>query len=236
MTARILFVHHSIGRQLIEQGGLRERLPGAELWDHDYNEIGLSDPGGRRTGHAFPVPADNTDPEGLVALLGALCSGTLAHVPEHDVLVVKSCFPNSDIRSDEDGARLRETYGALREAASALAQHVVLVSSPPLVVESSWPAAATRAADLATWLGATWPGPGLGYIDLFGALSHRVGPLRGTLRLDCRSRRPRDSHLSVRGARVGAAAVADGLGRHVPTREFSDTVDPWRRNNSTEDS
>lgn len=207
-----LFIHHSIGRQLLE-GGLRDRLAAGpqpvRLWDHDYNEIGLTDPDGRPVG-SFPVPDDDTDPPGLVRLVEALGSGRL-EVPEHDVLVLKSCFPNNAVGSDDEAARLRETYVALQAAARRLPAHVLLLSTPPLVRESTSTAQARRAADTAAWLRETWAGPGLGFADLFGALSYRGGPLRGTLRTAYRARRPRDSHLSPAGARAGAAFVAEAI-------------------------
>jgi hypothetical protein len=41
---RCLFIHHSVGRNLVSDGGLRAELAGVmpdlELWDHDYNRIG----------------------------------------------------------------------------------------------------------------------------------------------------------------------------------------------------
>jgi len=208
-----LFIHHSIGRQLIE-GGLRDALAsGPEptaLWDHDYNEIGLTDPAGRRTGTSFPVPSDDTDPLGLVTLLQSLVDGGL-DVPAHDLLVLKSCFPNNALDNDQDEARLREAYAEMRALASRLTAHVLLLSSPPLAVESTTTGQARRALSMAAWLAGTWPGPGLGFADLLGALSYRRGPLRGTLRTSYRARRPRDSHLSGAGARAGAAFVAGAI-------------------------
>lgn len=212
----VLFVHHSIGRQLLDAGGLRHRVPHLALWDHDYNEIGLSDPEGVRLGTSFPVPGDNTDPSGLVALLEALHAGRLRHVPPHEILVLKSCFPNSDV-SEADEPSLRQVYDALRERALDLPQRTMLVSSPPLVIESTSPAAARRAERLADWLGQTWSAPRLAFVDLFATLSHRRGPLRGTLKTTYRTGRPRDSHLNSAGARAGAAVIAAAL------RTFADS-------------
>lgn len=210
-----LFVHHSIGRQIIE-GGLRERLrlAGTDLWDHDYNEIGLTGPDGVPTGRSFPVPHDDTDPSGLVVLLRALTEGSLPDVPSHDLLILKSCFPNSAV-TDEGLPALQDTYLELRDLARALPQTVLLLSSPPLSAESTSRREAANAARVAAWLAETWPGEGLAFGDLFSALSHQRGPLRGTLRLDARARRPRDSHLSAAGARRGAALVADAVASSV---------------------
>jgi hypothetical protein len=208
-----LFVHHSIGRQIIEIGGLRATLGlmGIDLWDHDYNDIGLTDPAGRRAGRAFPVPRDDTDPPGLVALLEGLASGAW-DVPDHDVLAIKSCFPNNALATDEAMAAQRDHYEKLLAVASDLGRPVVLISSPPLAVEATSRAAASRATRQAGWLAERWRGAGLGYGPLFEELAYTAGPLRGRLHASHRIARPRDSHLSKAGARAGAAVVATAIG------------------------
>jgi hypothetical protein len=64
---RVMFLHHSCGANLIEQGGVRERLTdlGYEFYDHGYNEDGLVLSDGTSSGRNFDVPDDNTDPDGL---------------------------------------------------------------------------------------------------------------------------------------------------------------------------
>ena len=212
----VLFIHHSIGRQIIG-GGLRAELQsGSEslvLWDHDYNEIGLTDPAGNRVGRSFPIPDDDTDPRGLLTVLEGLAGAATWDVPEHDVLVAKSCFPNNSLRSDGQVAELRKTYEAMRSAALELPQTVLLLSSPPLVVESTGGTERRRAEEVARWLDTRWCGPGLAYGNLFAALSYRSGPFTGALRTAYRARRPRDSHLSAAGSRIGARFVAEAIRR-----------------------
>ena len=45
---RIIFLHHSCGQNLIEEGGVREGLTGLgyEFYDHGYNDEGLRDADG----------------------------------------------------------------------------------------------------------------------------------------------------------------------------------------------
>jgi len=68
-TTRIMFLHHSCGENLINQGGVREGLTagGYEFYDHGYNGDGLRLADGSYTGTNFDVPGDNTDPDGLAA-------------------------------------------------------------------------------------------------------------------------------------------------------------------------
>jgi len=66
----VLFIHHSTGHNLIEQGNVRERFTeaGYAFWDHDYNPTGLTRPDGTRAGYRYNIPRDNTDPDGLAQL------------------------------------------------------------------------------------------------------------------------------------------------------------------------
>jgi hypothetical protein len=212
-----LFIHHSVGGQIIQQGGLRQKLseamPSLELWDHHYNGVGLSDGGGSSLGTSFPIPGDNTDPDGLLAILQGIEADELwaARARTFDVLILKSCFPNNAIGSDADATSLKEIYQQMREVAVALPQAVVLVSSPPLVFEATRPDQAARATDIAAWLGANWIGPRLGYANIFDPLTYQFGPAQGTLRLGIRRMRPRDSHLAVAGAQAAASAIVPAV-------------------------
>lgn len=212
-----LFIHHSVGRQILREGGLRQKLsasiPSLELWDHDYNKPGLSDASGSTVGRSFPIPGDNTDPDGLLTILRGIAAGKpwAASAAAFDILLLKSCFPNSAIGSDADAGWLKEVYQEMREIALGLSQAVVLLSSPPLALEATRPGQAARAADVATWLGTSWTGPRLGYANIFDTLTYGSGPARGTLRLGYRTKRPRDSHLSVAGAQAAASAIVPPL-------------------------
>ena len=212
-----LFIHHSVGRQIIREGGLRQKLaaivPGLELWDHDYNKPGLSDGSGSPVGTSLPIPGDNTDPDGLLTILRGIAAGKpwAAGAGVFDLLMLKSCFPNSGIRSDADAAALKEIYQEMREIALGLPQAVILLSSPPLALESTRPGQAARAADVATWLGSAWTGPRLAYVNIFDTLTYRSGPARGTLRFGYRTRRPRDSHLGAAGAEAAASAIVPAV-------------------------
>ena len=207
-----LFIHHSVGSQIIHQGGLRQKLsaavPSLELWDHGYNEAGLADGSGSPLGAAFPIPHDDTDPGGLLAVLQGIAAGEpwAGRARTFDILILKSCFPNNAIVSEAAATSLKALYREIREVALALPQAVLLVSSPPLVLDATRPGQAARAADIAGWLGSHWSGPHLGYANIFDVLTYRSGPAAGTLRLGYRRMRPRDSHLSAAGAQAAARA------------------------------
>ena len=216
-SPRILFVHHSVGRLILSRGGLRQqlaaRIPSSQLWDHDYNKFGLSDGSARSQGRSFPIPDDNTDPDGLVELLRR--AGTGHDLAEEfcsfDIVVLKSCYPNNAIASDEAEKRLRITYRLLLEAAVGLPIQVVLATSPPLAPERTNKEERERAVRTAEWLTRSWRGPNARVADIFSAISFPDGPFKGGLAWTARRPWPMDSHPGHRGCAQAAAVVVDAL-------------------------
>lgn len=177
----VVFLHHSVGRNLIRQGKVRERLmaAGFELWDHDYNYEGLTRPDGTRTGYSYHIPNDDTDPDGLARLLTQHVYpwpiNALSGLMQHDVIVLKSCFPASNIATHEQLGRYQEWYLAMRDV---MDQHpdrlFILLTPPPLHPASTSPEAAARARTFADWLSSeeyTDGHPNVFVFDLFGLLA-----------------------------------------------------------------
>jgi hypothetical protein len=237
-TIRILFLHHSVGRQLLRDGRIRDRLAGAApsgssfvLHDHDYNKVGLHEADGGPSGPAFPIPHDDTDPPALARLFDGHDGEVMAareQILEYDVIAMKSCFPNSAIHSDADAARRRETYCALLSSLAAIPRQFLLVTSPPLVRLRTTEAQAARARGIATWLasGAS-AADNVSVFDLFDRLAAPSGPDVDRLRREYRRRLPVDSHPNARaGEEIGAAfagaltaAATRALARAKPAAE-----------------
>ena len=156
----IIFLHHSTGNNLIEQGGLREVFSeaGYRFWDQSYNAQGLRDPDGKFTGYAYPVPGDNTDPDGLARIFRQriydLPINALSGLFQHEVIIIKSCFaPANQIDSDEQLAQLKQYYRDMRDRMSQYPdKYFVIVTSPPLNQAETNLQEAKRARELATWL------------------------------------------------------------------------------------
>lgn len=143
---RILFLHHSTGRNLIQQGAVRELVAmrnlrdgtNHEFWDHDYNEIGLSGPSGELKNISFDLPDDNTDPDGFDLLFSQPVhdppDNALSHILQFDVIVFKSCFPVSAIGSHFELEEYKQHYLRMRET-FARHPHIlfVVMTQPPLI-------------------------------------------------------------------------------------------------------
>jgi hypothetical protein len=154
-----IFLHHSTGRNLIRQGGVRERLTKADFqfWDHDYNFEGLIRPDGTRAGYSYGVPGDNTDPDGLAHIFAQpvypVPLNAFSGLMQHEVIAFKSCFPVSRVTSDEQLETYKDYYRNIRTVIDQHQEKVfIVVTPPPLNPAATDAQAATRARAFASWL------------------------------------------------------------------------------------
>ncbi len=155
----IVFLHHSVGTNLITQGGMRETFSAAgyRFWDQSYNWPGLTGPDGNPTGYSYNVPNDNTDPDGLLTIfsqpLFGLPINTLSGLMQHEVIAFKSCFPASDIADNAQLAERKAWYLKIRDFIDEHPEKLfVVITQPPLNPAETTPEAAERARAFANWL------------------------------------------------------------------------------------
>ncbi len=158
-TPRIIFLHHSCGHNLIEQGSVREGLSalGYEFYDHGYNGEGLRLADGSYAGYSFNVPGDNTDPDGLATIfaqpLNDPPNNTFSHLMEYDVILFKSCFPTSNIESDAKLAGYKSHYRQIMNRMAKYPDKIfIIVTQPPEVPRNSDADASSRARSFVNWL------------------------------------------------------------------------------------
>ena len=193
-TVRIIFLHHSCGQNLIEQGGVREGLTalGYEFYDHGYNGDGLRLADGSYTGTNFDVPDDNTDPDGLAAIFAQPLhdppDNTFSHLMQYDVIAFKSCYPTSNIGSDEQLAEYKSYYLSIRERVDKYPDKLfIVVTQPPQVPANSDPEEGARARAFADWLQSDEylaGHPNVFTFDFFGYLAGDDNFLRPEYRVD----------------------------------------------------
>lgn len=200
----VIFLHHSTGRNLIAQGGVREQLTeaGFQFWDHDYNNEGLTRPSGERAGYNYNIPGDNTDPDGLARIFSQhLYSKPLnafSGLMQHEVIVFKSCFPVSNITSDAQLEQYRGYYLKMREVMDQHPERIfIAVTPPPLNPVATDAQAANRARGFADWLKSDEflaGHPNVFTFDLFDLLAESDGSLPDFNMLRAASREGEDSH------------------------------------------
>ncbi len=211
---RIIFLHHSCGHNLIEQGNVREGLTrlGYAFYDHGYNGDGLRLADGSYAGTNFNVPGDNTDPDGIAAIFAQPLhdppDNTFSHLMQYDVIAFKSCFPTSNIGSKEQLEAYRFHYRSVRDRMDQHPEKVfIVVTQPPQVPGASDAEEARRARALADWLTSEeflGGHPNVFTFDFFGHLAGSDNFLRSGYRFD-----DYDGHPNERANReIGPLFVA----------------------------
>ncbi|MCP4423661.1 MAG: hypothetical protein GY803_04130 [Chloroflexi bacterium] len=161
--SNLIFLHHSTGRNLINEGNVRPSLTEREyqFWDHDFNHIGLIKPDGSPANAHYRIPGmwgrGDTDVAGLSALFSQPATNppdnAFSRLLQHDVIVVKSCYPNSAIGDDETLRQFQTHYRQMRDTADAHSNHLfIIMTSPPLHPLGTNPEEAARSRKLSDWL------------------------------------------------------------------------------------
>lgn len=215
----VVFLHHSVGENMITQTDLRKQLTGAGLdfWDHDYNFYGLNDLNGNSTGYNYWIPDDNTDPDGLAKLFSqkvySLPVNGISGLMQHEVIVFKSCFTGNAVMND---AQVETQKGYYETIHAFIAQHpdklFILLTTPPLNSAEADPAMAARNRLMADWLLSEDYRRGLTNLyvfDLYGQLADNdpASPDYNTLRADYRE--GSDNHPNLKANQAVAPLLAD---------------------------
>jgi pSer/pThr/pTyr-binding forkhead associated (FHA) protein/lysophospholipase L1-like esterase len=220
---RIIFLHHSCGANLIEQGGVRQLLTalGYEFYDHGYNGDGLVLADGTWTGTNFDVPDDNTDPDGFNNIFAQPLhdppDNTFSHLMQYDVIAFKSCFPTSNIGSDEQLEEYKTYYRNIRAVMDQYPNKIfIVVTQPPQVPDSTDPGEAARARAFATWLASPEYLDGHPNVFTFNFFDYLADPSTNTLRAEYQVD-PSDGHPNELANQTIAPHFADFIDQAIKT-------------------
>ena len=193
-TVRIIFLHHSCGHNLIEQGNVRQGLTalGYEFYDHGYNGDGLRLADGSYTGENYDVPGDNTDPDGLAEIFSQPLhdppDNTFSYLMQYEVIAFKSCFPTSNISSDVMLQDYRRYYLSMRDRMDQYPNKLfIIVTQPPQVPNNTDKNEGRRAREFTEWLQSDEylsGHPNIFVFDFFGYLAGNDNFLRSEYRVD----------------------------------------------------
>lgn len=190
----IIFMHHSTGLGLLQEGEVREAFTrrGYDFWDHGYNEEGLVDPAGNYLGINWDVPGDNTDPDGWYQIFNQPYTdpptNAFSHMLQHDVIIFKSCFPNADITSEDQLEEYQRYFLSIRDVMDRHPDKLFIAFTlPPLVPNETSPENAARARRWAEYLTSDdflAGHPNVFVFDFFSYLADEDGFLRAEYRGD----------------------------------------------------
>ena len=192
--SQIIFLHHSVGADLIQQGGVRQSLTelGYQFYDHGYNGDGLVLADGTPAGRDFDIPDDNTDPDGFADIFAQPLDdppdNTFSHLMQYDVIAFKSCYPVSNIESDAQLAEYKSHYLSIRARMDQYPNKIfIVVTPPPEIPADSDSQAAARARDFADWLASAEYLDGHPNVFTFNFFDLLADPATNMLRADYRT-------------------------------------------------
>lgn len=198
---KVLFIHHSTGGNLLEEGEVRERLnklnPSIQLWDHNYNLSplfttflakrthlrGLTDNKGVITGTDYDITISNNSPKEYAELFQRDKNDpTLKAILSYDVTAFKNCYPTTRITSEKQLEEDMRYYKAIRDAIKLYPnKKFVFLTPPPARKSTTNFENAKRAKRLVFWLQSDefkQSTPHIYIFDLFGLLSDNNGYLK----------------------------------------------------------
>ncbi len=230
-ATRIIFLHHSCGENLINEGGVREGFTvlGYEFYDHGYNDEGLRLADGSYSGTNFDVPGDNTDPDGMAEIFAQPLhdppDNTFSYLMQYDVIAFKSCFPTSNIEDDEQLSEYKGYYLSIRDRVDQYPGKIfIVVTQPPQVPAESDPQEGARARDLANWLSSDEflaGHPNLFTFDFFGHLAGSDNFLRPEYRGD-----EHDAHPNEQANRTIGPLFVDFIDQVIHSYESGTPLRP----------
>jgi len=191
-TGSVMFVHHSTGRYMLRDSGVRSLLEwhnatagtDIRLWDHDYHS------GNSYTGIILPdstaypnwsygIEANTITPAGYRDIYdGSAFRDSL--FARHEVIVFKNDHSTGDIDSDAQLEQYYADYLAIRDVLDQYPDKLfVLMSGPPRRPEATTNAMADRARVFYEWLQSPEfmnGHPNILFFDLFDALANPDDP------------------------------------------------------------
>ncbi len=209
-ATRMVFLHHSVGRGILQAGGLQDSLL----------EMGVSVKGatyGDEIGQHTDIPdwpeKFRTRMDDILSFQGHP-NRSYEGVLTNDIVMFKSCFPNSDIGDGGSGRTLSSFQAEFEKLTPSFAAQpgklFIYLTAPPLHPGSTTPANAERAREFNNWVIGEFAAKyrketGLNNLlafDLFGVLADSANVLKAEYH---RSGGGGDSHPNKTGSRAAAA-------------------------------
>jgi hypothetical protein len=141
---RFLFIHHSTGSGFLDEGGMRDKLKAAgfDVHDRTYGDGWVGD-------HTDPPDFPVTFTEHFDDMI----SFKLEPGEKYDIVAFKSCFPASNITSDEMLQQYKDYYATIKSVTHGHPETLFIAfSTPPLVPGATNAESAGRARAFSDWL------------------------------------------------------------------------------------
>ncbi len=192
----VLFIHRSVGRNLLRDGQVYTQVGTSfELHDFDQN-TGILSSATTAEKPLWKIPGNDTTPANYAELFSFEKQQgndpTLVDILKYDVIVIKSCYPNSNLKSSEDLDAAQKQYQSIVSFFNVQpTKKLAILTSPPLITLKTNAENAVRARTLASWLAENKLAGNVFVFNLFDELADKSTNM---LRREYRRRLPWDAH------------------------------------------
>lgn len=194
----VLFIHRSVGQNLLDDGGLNyavqseSSMAGIKVNFSDINN-----------NNNKKVPGQDTKPKDYLKYFSKIRC-------EADLVVIKSCYPNSSIKSTTDLAELKKIYKDLiKKYLENSPGKMLLLTTPPLRPISTNGFEAKRARLLSDWLSSQKFGQRVRVFNFFDLLAEPINSTNpSTLKKEYRRCLPWDNHPNKLASRTIAPILS----------------------------
>ncbi len=217
----LMWLHQSTGNRILD-GGLRDALEKNKIEFYDIDHLEADVDGYVIGEHTDPkdFPTNFNTPKYFEVLVTWELDGDES---QHDIVMFKSCYPASDIESDEELEQYKTWYASLLPTFRAHPDVLfVAMSTPPRVKAKTTPEIAARARAWSEWITTEYAQDlkNVHVFDLFDALAVREGhPDENTLVPQFAHSRT-DSHPSGKGGAAVTRLFIPWLNRAVRESGF----------------
>lgn len=225
MMKSVLFIHRSVGRNLITDGNVYQLAgqasPNFSFSDYDQNIDSLHSGTGMPRIMNFRFPGNDTKPADYATLFSDAVDTAYRPILDfalgYDIIIIKSCYPNSDINSDEQLEAIKGNYLSItRFFATHPDKQLIILTSPPLRRLRTNPAAAKRARQLATWLVTQNFGANTGVFNFYDLLANpEAAKHPNVLYADYCRWLPFDSHPNAKASQIIAPLLVDFIAQRI---------------------
>ena len=153
---KILFIHRSVGENAIVQGSLYSKLSQTSI-DLEFSDFNQNTSVYRdmldSKNTDFKMPGENTRPKDYSSLFSGKHSKLLDFVLDFDIIIIKSCYPNSNIKNKSELEQIKSRYSDISKFfIGKTDKKLIILSSPPLQPLMTSRSNANKARELAVWL------------------------------------------------------------------------------------
>lgn len=203
---KVLFIHRSVGHNLIKQGNLRELLEakGIALDDYDNNSGILTQDDANILNNTITIPGNNTNPDNLEKFF----SEWPDILNSYDLIMIKSCYPNSHIRNESQLSQVMGHYSSILKSFNYHKKRLLILTTPPLRPLLTNRKEAHLSSELADWL-VLESSADIKIFDLHRLLAETDGRHVGMLKQDFRRLIPFDNHPNRKANRTIALKLAE---------------------------